>query len=177
MNLYQIFFSIVVVRVSGNLIFNSTESLSGYKVWFYSFLSGSMKKSVTFEKKYYFCAMKKVEEILEKILLPIDSSWNIVEVKVDEPQESIEIELNYGKPYIEEGGKRYSIYDHRPIRHWRHLDLWQYKTYISARLPRYKDSSGFYHTLSIPWADSGEQMTDLLEKKNNNNFAKDKESE
>jgi len=109
--------------------------------------------------------MKKVEEILEKILLPIDSSWIIKEVKLDDTDESIEIELNYSKPYIEASGRHYNIYDHRPVRYWRHLDLWQYKTYISARLPRYKDENDFYHTVSVPWADAGEQMTELLEKK------------
>jgi hypothetical protein len=121
--------------------------------------------------------MKKVEEILEKILLPVDTLWHIIEVTVDEPQEVIELELQYSKPYIEIEGKRYSIYDHRPIRRWRHLDLWHYKTYISARLPRYKDGSGFYHTISVPWADSGEQMTDLLEKKNIGDIARDQESD
>ena len=59
--------------------------------------------------------------------------------------------LSYALPYIEVNGRRYSIYDHRPSRNWRHLDLWQYKTYIPARLPRYKDDIGFYHTIEVPW--------------------------
>jgi hypothetical protein len=109
--------------------------------------------------------MRKVEEILEKILLPIDSSWEITDVKVNEVTEEIEVELQYSISEIEVEGKCYSIYDHRPIRRWRHLDLWQYKTFISARLPRYKDEKGFYHTIEVPWAEIGEQMTILLEKK------------
>lgn len=109
--------------------------------------------------------MKKVEEILEKILLPIDSKWKISGVKVDEEKETVEVDLEYAMPYIEEEGIRYSIYDHRPIRKWRHLDLWQYKTFISARLPRYKDEKGFYHSIEVSWADPSEQMTVLLEKK------------
>jgi len=109
--------------------------------------------------------VKKVEEILEKILLPLDSSWNIVDVKVDESSDEVSVELAYCLPYIAVEGKRYGIYDHRPVRRWRHLDLWQYKTYISASLPRYKDEDGFYHSVSVPWAEAGEQMTILLEKK------------
>ena len=109
--------------------------------------------------------MNKVEEILEKILLPIDGLWKVSDVKVDEFSETVEVALEYALPYIEVKGKRYSIYDHRPIRNWRHLDLWQYKTYLSARLPRYKDEKGFYHSVEVPWAEVGEQMTVLLEKK------------
>ena len=109
--------------------------------------------------------MRKVEEILEKILLPINSLWAVSNVKVDGLSEEVYVSLEYALPYIEEGGKRYSIYDHRPVRRWRHLDLWQYKTFLCARLPRYKDEKGFYHTVSVPWAEVSEQMTVLLEKK------------
>jgi hypothetical protein len=109
--------------------------------------------------------MKKTEEILGKILLPLDSSWTIEGVKIEEALSTVSVELKYNLPYIEAAGKRYSIYDHRPSRSWRHLDLWQYSTYISARLPRYKDEQGFYHSIEVPWAESGEQMSLLLEKK------------
>jgi transposase len=97
--------------------------------------------------------------------LPIDASWCISDVQVNETTEEVEVLLQYDLPYIEVAGKRYSIYDHRPERKWRHLDLWQYKTFISARLPRYKDEKGFYHTIEVPWAKPSEQMTVLLEKK------------
>jgi hypothetical protein len=113
--------------------------------------------------------MKNAEEVLEKLLLPIGSSWKITGVKMDNTNEEVEVELQYDLPYIEENERRYGIYDHRPSRRWRHLDLWQYKTFITARLPRYKDEKGFYHTIDIPWAELGEQMTVLLEKKNNRN--------
>ena len=109
--------------------------------------------------------MEQTTEILTKILLPLDSGWEIKGVKKDDSLEEIEVELHYILPYIQVGEKRYSIYDHRSSRRWRHLDLWQYKTYISARLPRYKDEAGFYHTIAVPWAESGEQMSLLLEKK------------
>lgn len=109
--------------------------------------------------------MKNTKEILSKILLPINSDWDIISLKVNEEEEKIEVELAYKPPNIEVNGKRYGIYDHRPKRTWRHLDLWQYKTYISASLPRYKDEHGFYHSIEVPWAETGEQMSILLEKK------------
>jgi hypothetical protein len=112
--------------------------------------------------------MEKVEEVLNKILLPLNSSWKIMVVELKESTDEVFVELAYDLPYLEVNGLRYSIYDHRPFRLWRHLDLWQYKTFIRARLPRYKDEKGFYHTIDIPWAEPSEQMTVLLKKNHRN---------
>jgi hypothetical protein len=108
--------------------------------------------------------MEKLEEILNKILLPLNSCWKISDAQLDESTDEVQVYLHYDLPYIESEGGRYSIYDHRPFRRWRHLDLWQYKTYITARLPRYRDEQGFYHTVDIPWAEASEQMSILLKK-------------
>jgi hypothetical protein len=128
------------------------------------FLFGSTTFCVE-SKKSYLCLKEKVEEILNRILLPINSSWKIIEVQLKESTDEVLVELKYDLSYIEVNSRRYSIYDHRPSRVWRHLDLWLYKTFISARLPRYKDENGFYHTVDVPWSDPGEQMTVLLKKK------------
>jgi len=109
--------------------------------------------------------MNQSKDILSKILLPLNTCWQINDVQVNENTDEVFVDLKYDLPYIEANSQRYSIYDHRPSRRWRHLDLWQYKTFITARLPRYKDEQGFYHTVSVPWADASEQMTDLLKKK------------
>ena len=110
--------------------------------------------------------MENVENILTKILLPLNSYWKISDVQLHKPKDEVHVELKYDLPYIEVDGRRYGIYDHRPSRNWRHLDLWQFKTYINARLPRYKDDKGFYHTVDIPWAEPSDQMTVLLKKNN-----------
>jgi len=109
--------------------------------------------------------MNSTEDILSKILLPLNSSWKISSVRVDDSADEVYVDLKYDLPYIEVDHIRYGIYDHRPSRDWRHLDLWQYKTFLTARLPRYKDKEGFYHTIEVPWAEVSEQMTVLLKKK------------
>jgi hypothetical protein len=109
--------------------------------------------------------MNNTEEILSKILLPLNSSWKISEVRVDDSVHEVYVDLDYDLPYIEVDKIRYGIYDHRPLRQWRHLDLWQYKTFLTARLPRYKDEKGFYHTIEVPWSEVSDQMTVLLKKK------------
>jgi hypothetical protein len=108
--------------------------------------------------------MNITEEIISKILLPLNSSWQIADVRVEESSEKVNVDLKYSLSYIEADHQRYRIYDHRPSRRWRHLDLWQYKTFITACLPRYKDAQGFYHTVEVPWAEVSDQMTVLLKK-------------
>jgi transposase len=95
----------------------------------------------------------------------LNSSWSISGVRVDKLESSLYVELYYSGADIVVEDTHYRIYDRRPIRHWRHLDLWQYKTYLSARVPRYKDEQGFYRSVEVPWSEANEQMTCLLKKK------------
>jgi transposase len=109
--------------------------------------------------------MKDTEKILSKILLPVDSDWEVTGLEVDESQESIRVSVGYKPTTIEDSGLSCPIYDHRKERLWRHLDLWQYKTYIAARVPRYIDADGKVKSVSVPWAEVSERLTWLLEKK------------
>ena len=87
--------------------------------------------------------------------MPLNISLTIAGFQLKESTDEVFVELKYNLPYIEVDSRRYSIYGHRSSRLWRHLYLWQYKTFVSARLPRYKDEKGFYHTIDIPWAEPG----------------------
>jgi hypothetical protein len=93
-------------------------------------------------ENHYLCAMKTEKEILENLLLPPNKEWGISSIKTDEQNEEVFVELQYLQDPVEDNGKSYPIYDHRKSRQWRHLDLWQYKTYLVAELPRYKDDMG-----------------------------------
>lgn len=105
-----------------------------------------------------------IKKILKKILLPISESWEIDNISVDESNEEIYVDLKYSGKSVKVNSIEYPIYDFRASRTWRHLDLWQYKTYLRARMPRYKDSTGV-KTINVPWAEAVEQITNLLEKK------------
>ena len=105
------------------------------------------------------------ENILEKILFPLNSQWEVSSVDTDIINEEVFVNLRYKLDYVEDDGVRYSIYDHRNARKWRHLDLWQYKTYLVAQIPRYKDNHGFFKSVEVPWAEEYERLTILLEKK------------
>lgn len=104
------------------------------------------------------------EKVIESILLPLDSNWEVSRLIVDEQGECVHVHLRYLKDTVEVDGLAYPVFDYRKKRSWRHLDFWHYKTYLHASMPRYKDS-GSYKTAPVPWAESLERMTYLLEKK------------
>lgn len=105
-----------------------------------------------------------VERILEQILLPVSKDWEISKISVDEVKQEIYVDLVYTTRSVQVDSSEYMVFDFRESRIWRHLDLWQYKTYLRARMPRYKIDSEV-KTVSVPWADAIERMTYLLEKK------------
>ena len=107
---------------------------------------------------------KTTSEILNALLLPQGSDWAIDSVRVEESNCSIYVNVRFSSPHIIVAGKSFKIFDFRHERTWRHLDLWQYKTFITARIPRYKVDDKVL-SVEVPWADSGERMTSLLEKK------------
>jgi len=113
----------------------------------------------------YLCRMgKTTDEILAALLLPRGGDWVIDSVRVDDLEESIYVNVKFIRDEVTVCGKKFKIFDFRHERTWRHLDLWQYKTFVTARIPRYK-VNGEVLSLEVPWADPGERLTSLLEKK------------
>jgi transposase len=54
------------------------------------------------------------------------------------------------------------IHDHQE-RSWRHLDTCQYRTIVSARVPRLKCPTHGVKQLRVPWAEAGSRYTALFE--------------
>jgi transposase len=54
------------------------------------------------------------------------------------------------------------VYDTRE-RIWRHLNFFQYRCYVKARVPRVTDGQGKVRTVSVPWGRSGSGFTLLME--------------
>ncbi len=89
------------------------------------------------------------------MLLSFGSDWRVDEVIEDTVGIKVDIYLSYC-------GKE-PPYDYAPVRCWRHLDTMQYKSYIHARLPRFRTVDGKVTTLVPPWADKHERQTYLFE--------------
>ena len=57
-----------------------------------------------------------------------------------------------------------SLYDHREVREWRHLDTMQFTTTIRARLPRISCPTHGTMTVAVPWAHEHSRFTLLFER-------------
>ena len=85
------------------------------------------------------------------LLLDLGDDWEVKGVTTSLETQEIEIYVEYlgeAKPY-----------DYAPARRWRHLDTLQFKSFINARLPRFKSAQGQVETLCPPWADKHERHT------------------
>jgi transposase len=89
------------------------------------------------------------------LLLELGDDWEVKAVQAVTDSNEVEICVEYvgqAKPY-----------DYAPVRRWRHLNMFQFKSFISARLPRFKSSAGKVETLCPPWAEKHERFTVLFE--------------
>ena len=100
------------------------------------------------------------------LLLNFGDNWKVERVYVNIVTDEVDVLVDYiGKEAEDpETFEKYSIYDHAPLRRWRHLDTMQFKTYITSSVPRVKDSSGKVKTINTPWADNYERHTYLFER-------------
>jgi len=65
---------------------------------------------------------------------------------------------------FEKGAKFEGLPVHDTVeRSWRHLNFWQYATYLTARVPRVKGEDGKVTQVEVPWARPGSGFTALLE--------------
>ena len=60
-------------------------------------------------------------------------------------------------------GKACALYDHQPMRRWRHLDTCQYKTVLHAAPPRSQCPDHGVPTVKLPWAEPNSRFTALFE--------------
>jgi transposase len=98
-------------------------------------------------------------------LLQLEQGWIVESVDTDFNTEDIFIQIVCLLDQLEdsETGELCKVYDHAPIREWRHLDTMQYKTYIRCRLPRIITSEGKVKTVQPNWASGYERHTYLFE--------------
>jgi len=89
--------------------------------------------------------------------LGLSSPWLVVSSRIE--NEELHIELDF------EPGARFSgrpVHDTVP-RTWRHLNFWQYPTYLHVRTPRVVGSDGKVSLVDVPWARPGSGFTALFE--------------
>lgn len=108
--------------------------------------------------------MLSTEDILKNLLLQDNDDWCITKVTCDDVSEEIHVTLKYLRDTVKVDGTEYPILDFRHERNWRHLDLWQYKTILEARIPRYRIGNEV-KSVEVPWALPTSRLSWLMEKK------------
>jgi transposase len=105
-------------------------------------------------------------EVLSEIL-NLPSPWIIEDVRLDHTEEVADISLKYPSQTLfpcPECKNLCKVHDQTQERTWRHLNLWQYKTYLCAKLPRVRCSKHGVKQIAVPWAETHARMTLLMEK-------------
>lgn len=100
-----------------------------------------------------------------RLLLGLDSNWEVLDVELDLKASRVEIELQHGGGRVEcpECGGTCSIADHAPERQWRHLDTMQFETILRARVPRSRCKPCGVKTTAVPWAGKHSRFTLMFE--------------
>jgi transposase len=98
-------------------------------------------------------------------LLQLKDGWFVESVETDFKQEAIFIQIECILDQLEdaETGELCKVYDHAPVREWRHLDTMQYRTFLRCKLPRIITSSGKVKTVQPNWASDYGRTTFLFE--------------
>ena len=106
-------------------------------------------------------------EQLFTLALGIQSPWFVREISM-KPQTGligelhIYIDFKKGSLFQLEDGTSGVAYD-TSERTWQHLNFFQHRCFLHARVPRIKDESGKPQTIQVPWARSGSGFTLLFE--------------
>jgi transposase len=96
-------------------------------------------------------------EELFGMALGLSRPWFVVSSLITEGELHIRIDFETGAKF-----------DGRPVhdtleREWRHLNFWQYPTYLHARIPRVVGEDGKVTQVDVPWARPGSGFTALFE--------------
>lgn len=98
-----------------------------------------------------------------EMALGLEKPWYVKELVMTKPEDGvmgqIDIYLDFEKGFKFSGGKTHDTVD----RTWQHLNFFQHKCYLHARVPRVQTPEGKTETVKVPWARSGSGFTLLFE--------------
>ena len=106
-------------------------------------------------------------ESLYTALLQLESPWYIDSINIGVMEEEVHVIIGHhsGPLPCPQCGVSCPVHDHVSDRTWRHLDLWQCKTWLHCALPRTDCPEHGVHRITIPWAESNSRFTMMMESK------------
>jgi hypothetical protein len=102
------------------------------------------------------------------IALGLEKSWYVDKVELLDSstvsRKELHMHLNFqkGHEFTTAEGLKGKGYDTEE-RTWQHLDFFQHRCYLHARVPRIQATDGTIRTVSVPWAREGSGFTLLFE--------------
>lgn len=100
------------------------------------------------------------------IALGLSSPWYVKDLIFSDSgnhrELHIYLDFERGHKFIQSDGSESTAYD-TVEGNWQHLNFFEHKCYLHARVPRVKDSSGGISVQSVPWARKGSGFTLLFE--------------
>lgn len=99
-------------------------------------------------------------------LLKLSEPWYIEGIDIDPTGEAMHVRIDFRRDArfaCPECGAPAEVYDRADERVWRHLDLWQCKTWLHCRLPRIRCGAHGVRQVETPWADPGSRLSSAFE--------------
>jgi transposase len=99
-------------------------------------------------------------------ILEISSPWEVADVELRREEREVLVRVEWmpsSSVVCPECKRACPGYDRRE-RRWRHLDTCQYKTILSATVPRVQCPEHGIQQVRVPWAEAGSRFTALFER-------------
>ena len=100
-------------------------------------------------------------------LLGLKSPWTVSRVNLDVKGQRVDVWAEHAEDATwncPQCTKKFPLYDHAEERTWRHMDSCQFKTYLSARIPRVECDEHGVLQVRVPWAEPRSRFTLLFER-------------
>ncbi len=95
-------------------------------------------------------------------LLELADPWRVVAVELKDEDDSVAIDVEWPSSFkapCPECGRSCAVYDHAPMRWWRHLDTMNRTPRLGCRVPRSECPTHGVRTMLVPWAEAGSRFT------------------
>lgn len=105
------------------------------------------------------------ERSLYERVLGLSAPWTVEAVELDEARDRVDVHVVYeddGTWSCPECGGAGRRHDARR-RTWRHLDTCQYRTFVTADVPRVECAEHGVRQVAVPWSEPGSRFTALFE--------------
>ena len=107
--------------------------------------------------------MENSEQIFS-LALGLEEPWHIEKIVFNKDKSQLDVYLYFtrGFKFKMDDEQEYTAHD-TVERTWQHLDFFQHKCYLHAKVPRVKKADGKIKTYPVPWARKGSGFTLLFE--------------